>query len=92
MNAAGTRPRGRAVALLLAVMVLAVVSLFAAPATPAMAACSPATPQECLPIQGGSPLDCLDPPTPAMPDTGATSFFVSPPSAQLTENSSVLHL
>ncbi|WP_143175506.1 MFS transporter [Cryptosporangium aurantiacum] len=69
---------GRMAAWFLTVMVVAVATLFASPdVRPAQAACGPSDPAACLP--SSSVVDCLDPPTPAMPDTGATSFFVTRP-------------
>jgi len=71
-------PAGRVAAWVLTVMVVAVATLFASPSVrPAQAACGPSDPAACLP--SSSVVDCLDPPTPAMPDTGATSFFVNEP-------------
>lgn len=69
-------------ALVLTVMVTAVTTLFAASASPASAEeCGPTNPTACLPGQLEDRVDCLNSPTPAMPDTGATSFFVSAPDA-----------
>ncbi|EXG81363.1 putative membrane protein [Cryptosporangium arvum DSM 44712] len=53
-------------------------TLFASPGVrPAQAACGPSDPAACLP--SSSVVDCLDPPTPAMPDTGVSRFFLTAP-------------
>jgi hypothetical protein len=76
-------PLSRLIAWMLTVLVVAGAALFAGPATsPALAACGATTPQDCLPTTVTSAVDCLDPPTPAMPDTGASSFFLSTPDNQ----------
>ncbi|MFI5954133.1 MFS transporter [Cryptosporangium sp. NPDC051539] len=81
-------PAGRVVAWVLTVLVVAVATLFASPGVrPAQAACGPSDPAACLP--SSSVVDCLDPPTPAMPDTGAGSFFLKEPSKSASSRQAV---
>ncbi|GAA3382747.1 hypothetical protein GCM10020369_05840 [Cryptosporangium minutisporangium] len=63
-------------------------TLFASPSVrPAHAACGPSDPAACLP--NSDVVDCLDPPTPAMPDTGAGSFFLTAPKSNSANEQAV---
>ena len=80
MTLRGTTSAGRAAAWILTVLVVAVAALFASPGVrPAVAACGVTDPTSCL--SSSSVVDCLDPPTPAMPDTGVSRFFLTAPPA-----------